>query len=994
MNAKSLIFFAILPTLSCQQETAPWSEAEVVSRLDQTIGGTKAIAQVGDIMLQNDQLRVAILSTRNSMGPGLFGGSIVDADLQRSDPAYLHGNGLDQFAELFPTASLNVAMPVEVDDVKIIEDGKDGGDAVVAVSASAEPFLSMLGTLWAIVGSPDISMYTEYRLKPAESWVRITTVATVAGVSDDPIGDMEPANYYTENMPVIDLVLEKPVGLVLGDFYLSGGSVDVFAPGMGFDEDGAVFEAQQRGENIFTNPFQFDFVASVGDGVSYGIAASQGDSFVPMFTSSQTIVVGAGVDSKGKDDVLEGRSFGYERFFFVGHGDVGSIVDSYVVAREIPHGFVSGYVHEKGQGQPLSGVDVLVFELGAEKPWSQWKTDVRLDDHLMDGSFGGALPVGEWEVLVHSPDRPDSERVAITVVEGEEQMLSLEGGRGGELTFSISDDTGRRIPAKVSIFPIDPSDLQRNPVYGDGFIAGGPEAVVFPMYGVGEVALPPGEYYAIASRGLEYELDQSEPFVIDATRSQHLDFVVTRSIDTQGWVSADFHVHAAPSHDSGVMLADRVRTMVCEGVEFFSSTDHDYITDYAPTVELLGMEEWVQTAIGEEVTTLEVGHFLGFPLKHDFSVEGGGAMDWTNSAPADIVQYMRDESEGDPVVFVGHPRDGLLGYFDQYGFDQYSGTVDNLTVVTPILSLANGLLSAANFTTDFEAIEVLNGKRFELLRTPLQTELDDYADDGSVSAYQMMERTLDEQEALRGGASLGYGIDGQIDDWFSLLNLGKRYTALGNSDTHGWTSTEAGCPRNYVLSDTDQPAYIDDQAMADAVRDHRVIASYGPFVQMWVDGEMIGSDVTMTGESVTVDIEVQAPSWVVVDRVELYANGELIREWTVEPGGGVVPFSERFDVELEEDAWLVTIVMGDGDLGPVFSPIEVPYVDLQMVVEEALGGVDLVSSMLVPAAPLPRVHPVHPFALTNPIWVDTDGDGFTAPGLPSWLSAPEAPTSK
>jgi hypothetical protein len=263
-----------------------------------------------------------------------------------------------------------------------------------------------------------------------------------------------------------------------------------------------------------------------------------------------------------------------------------------------------------------------------------------------------------------------------------------------------------------------------------------------------------------------------------------------------------------------------------------------------------------------------------------------------------------------------------------------------------------------------------------------------------VSAYKMMERTLDEQEALRGGASLGYGIDGQIDDWFSLLNLGKRYTALGNSDTHGWTSTEAGCPRNYVLSDTDQPAYIDDQAMADAVRDHRVIASYGPFVQMWVDGEMIGSDVTMSGESVTVDIEVQAPSWVVVDRVELYANGELIREWTVEPGGGVVPFSERFDVELEEDAWLVTIVMGDGDLGPVFSPIEVPYVDLQMVVEEALGGVDLVSSMLVPAAPLPRVHPVHPFALTNPIWVDTDGDGFTAPGLPSWLSAPEAPASK
>lgn len=49
------------------------------------------------------------------------------------------------------------------------------------------------------------------------------------------------------------------------------------------------------------------------------------------------------------------------------------------------------------------------------------------------------------------------------------------------------------------------------------------------------------------------------------------------------------------------------------------------------------------------------------------------------------------------------------------------------------------------------------------------------------------------------------------------------------------------------------------------------------------------------------------------------------------------------------------------------------------------------------AAYLPRtVHkidrfPMVPYALTNPIWLDVDGDGWEPPGLPAWLHAPEEP---
>ena len=48
------------------------------------------------------------------------------------------------------------------------------------------------------------------------------------------------------------------------------------------------------------------------------------------------------------------------------------------------------------------------------------------------------------------------------------------------------------------------------------------------------------------------------------------------------------------------------------------------------------------------------------------------------------------------------------------------------------------------------------------------------------------------------------------------------------------------------------------------------------------------------------------------------------------------------------------------------------------------------SSLLDPAIPIPRQYAIRPYALTNPIWVDRDGNGFDAPGVPAWVLAPDA----
>ena len=86
----------------------------------------------------------------------------------------------------------------------------------------------------------------------------------------------------------------------------------------------------------------------------------------------------------------------------------------------------------------------------------------------------------------------------------------------------------------------------------------------------------------------------------------------------------------------------------------------------------------------------------------------------------------------------------------------------------------------------------------------------------------------------------------------------------------------------------------------------------------------------------------------------------------------------------------------DDDLSPLYTAVEIPPVQLQDVVLEAFSDVDLsfdVANLLSPLVPIPRTFPIIPFALTNPIWVDQNGDGnFTAPGVPDWLSTPDNPS--
>jgi hypothetical protein len=74
--------------------------------------------------------------------------------------------------------------------------------------------------------------------------------------------------------------------------------------------------------------------------------------------------------------------------------------------------------------------------------------------------------------------------------------------------------------------------------------------------------------------------------------------------------------------------------------------------------------------------------------------------------------------------------------------------------------------------------------------------------------------------------------------------------------------------------------------------------------------------------------------------------------------------------------------------------VDIPPIQLQDVVAEAITVVPALAALAGEPVPIPRDGAVVPFAMTNPIWVDRDGGGFDAPGLPDWLSAPVEPVSE
>lgn len=188
---------------------------------------------------------------------------------------------------------------------------------------------------------------------------------------------------------------------------------------------------------------------------------------------------------------------------------------------------------------------------------------------------------------------------------------------------------------------------------------------------------------------------------------------------------------------------------------------------------------------------------------------------------------------------------------------------------------------------------------------------------------------------------------GLFEDWQSFFNLGHRITAMGVTDTHG---IRGPCqPGTFFESSTDDPAQLDEQELVASIRQGRALLTTGAFARVSVNGSAsMGDTVTDMDGSIDVAVKIEAIPQIDVAYFKVFVNCDEVANIVATAPDAVVKYDDAVAVAVTADANVVVVGFGTKPMPRGFD-----------------GG---------PAATTPRF-------LTNPVFIDTDGNGvFDAPG--------------
>jgi len=923
---------------------------------DPQLGGF-ATGRIGDYLIGNDKIRVIISQPDRVISPNPFGGNIIDAS------AIVNGQPTPDYWGSF-APYINLALTSNTCSIEVLNSGT--GSAIIAATG-VDAILDYLNivSIPKLLGLPiefpydpnadlPLAITTYYILKPGKNYVTVATSFCNTGTDK--------------------------IAFPAGDMIDSRGDLELFNPS--YDN---AFGAPSFSELL--GRYQMDFLAWLGDEGNYG---STSYAYVPdgnknlsityagvtgtVLGSNDLTLLMSQIDPNNPPDGVialnpgEGKSI--LRHFVVSGDGIGGLTETiYTQLRTTGTGTVSGTVTESGTGSPIPDARVSVLKMQnstIKGVVTQFKTDA-------NGNFSGTLPqVPAGYSYVFSADAFERPRIPAsdsppytTLPSG---PVNLQLGQYAVVNLTVKDPQGNPIPAKVT-FKCQISGCPKNASANFGDTRFDPlndniETVAFVHpsgnYTIqvtksgyytsnsGNIIIAPGTYDIYVSRGMEYDLATQTGVTINAGANNLGTFTLHRVVDTTGYLSGDFHVHSINSPDSVPPQIDRVMTFAGEGVDILVATDHDYITDYKPIIKNLGLEKFLTSVIGDELTTWDFGHFNAFPLTPDPKKLANGALDWGNGTgftmtPCQIMEGLLADP-GEEVLQVNHPRGSapFQAYFSAIELDtltQKSKADPNDFRMPP--DWAKGSTDDTRlFSPMFTAMEIYNSY--------------DY-------------------------------VDTVLNDWFTFLNTGFIVTGTGVSDTHTKVATSAGMPRVFVKMSTDDPSQLNEDELVENVNSHRVIISNGPFVVTEIEnstgakaeiGDLIYSGGA--GQEITLRIKIQSPTWIKYDTVHVFSNtpGTATSETGAANGTPPTPLKTY---RLGTDFHLDSTTEKDFDGGKRY---EVIITDRFKVENDAWFVVEVkTESNPFDLFPINFDNRVRPLAITNPIFVTVEDDGdFDPPG--------------
>ena len=947
------------------------AHAQRVTDASQLVSGPTAQGRVGDYLLENDRVRFVVQGPDRTIGPLPYGGTVLDGVLRREG-----GAAQDQMGEL--GLLYNFGRTVDPDTFEVISDGSRGGPAILAATGRDAPndYLSIRNQLRNQLGSVPradpcealpLKITQYFILAPGEQRLRYATAFCNESGADVmlAVGDLADPGYSLE-------------------FFNGQGCTDGFGYGgscsgldrmswYGYQGQGLAWGYAPYKSNTPTQPEGTNALLTVA-GVTGSILSSPGvNGLAEWFSSAAVSPQGALViPGNGKRYVLRDVVLGADL------GELASAINSSRSAiSRAPVGRVSGTV--RSGGVPVEGARVSFKEVDGHA--AVFFTDA-------EGQYAGTLPARSYDVAAWANGRNPGPSVPLQLASDADEKVDLELPATRTLTVNVKEAGGGPIPARVTVVcnggacPTSRSALNRyTNAIGDPLLDSVQAIGWVPPTGTLQLQLPPGRYDVIVSRGPEYSVFPQDfrttgGAAVDLqSGNATLPAFLYRVVDTSGWMSADFHVHAVNSPDSPVVNRDRVLTFLGDGVDVLVSTDHDAVTDYAPDVAALGAEGLIATVVGEEVSTMDFGHYNLFPLTRNPASLNGGALDWAGGRgptlnPRQVFESGR--AMGAKTVHLNHPR-GTLGAFTHMKVD------------------TDTLASHAD------------PRDFNMAEPPGWTTEDSLLFDGTFNAIEVLNSGEDGLEARV--------ARGRFNDWFTLLSRGLRVTATGVSDTHG--KHVASGWRTFVKLGSEQHAQLDPTALSASLNAQQAFVTNGPFLRVSAQrvsassGQATstpaaeGGTVPNGADPVEVTVELQYPEYMDISRVELFQHRPEDDDRCPRDSTSPRAFTTRVACNgVENLQWPESGVAAGVDVAPLQTELETvatvlgePYKRWHVVrkirlpapptdnwiVAMASGDRSLFPLLYRPAPEGSDAYVVTPFALSNPVFVDADGAGYDHP---------------
>lgn len=541
------------------------------------------------------------------------------------------------------------------------------------------------------------------------------------------------------------------------------------------------------------------------------------------------------------------------------------------------------YVEMIAGGPHLDGLREAIRRVDNESPWKEVKGTVQEENggpvagayvHLLgaDGSYlSRTLTDAQGAYVIHVP--PDGSGKLVPSKVGYPVQSGVAASGSSALTMAHSatlvvkateEKSGVPLPVRVQVIPETPMEDPPE-AWGDERPAYGRAHTVFAIHGEATLPIPPGKHRVIVTRGYEWELFDQQ-ITAEAGNQINVEAKLAHSVDSTGVMCADLHIHSFQSADSSDPVEHKVKGALADGLDIAVSSEHEWIIDFQPVIEKLGMTQWAFGVPSEELTTFTWGHFGVLPLRPRDDRVNRGAVDWIGKNPPAFFEEVHAQDDK-PLLVINHPSGGDFGsYFSSAGFKR---------------DTAKG--NEKLWSDNFEAVEVFNDSDYDS------------------------------------------NLTRSVGDWYALLNHGKKVWAVGSSDSHTIRTNPVGYPRTCIFFGHDDPTKLTPELVRDGVASGNVVVSGG--LTMSVRGpnqEAPGQTLTIGDNETTFTVDVQSTSWLKAKELEVIINGKLISTEQLLPLDGASGpgkhYQNKIKIKRDPNAkinWIVFHARGEGDLAPL-----------------------------------------------------------------------------